>query len=243
MPDLGKEAIDKVAEIGIKSQLDEVENLDVDIDSDPLKLMTGTVDSVSIKGEGMVMQQDLRIEEMQLNTGGVSINPLSAAFGKIELERPTEAEALVVLTEADINRAFNSDFIREKMQNLNVHIHGELATVDTQQVEFGLPGDGKTYLCTEVLLQSTQEKKRVAFTAVPKVKEAGQQIVIEDVQYVEGQDLSPDLTEALLNQARELLDLRNFELEGMSLRLKKLDVQKGKLILQSEAHVEQFPSS
>jgi hypothetical protein len=243
MADLGKEAINRVAEIGIKSQLDEVENVEVNIETDPLKVLSGDVDSVSIKGEGMVMQQDLRIEEMQLQTESVSINPLSAAFGKIELEHPTDAEAYVVLAEDDINRAFNSDFIREKLQNLNVHVNGELVTVDTQNVEFGLPGDGKVFLSTEVLLQNTQEKKRVAFTAVPKVRDAGQQIVLEDLEYIEGQDLSPELTEALLNQARELLDLRNFELEGMSLRLKTLDVQKGKLVLQSEAHVEQFPAS
>jgi hypothetical protein len=243
MADLGKEAINKVAEIGIKSQLDEVENVEVNIETDPLKALSGDVDSVSIKGEGMVMQRDLRIEEMQLQTGSVSINPLSVAFGKIELEHPTDAEAYVVLTDGDINRAFNSDFIREKLQNLNVHVNGELVTVDTQNVEFGLPGDGNVFLSTEVLLQNTQERKRVAFTAVPKVKDAGQQIVLEDLEYIEGQDLSPELTEALLNQARALLDLRNFELEGMSLRLKTLDVQKGKLILQSEAHVEQFPSS
>jgi hypothetical protein len=243
MPDLGEQAINKAAEIGIKSQLDEVEALDVDIETDPLKLVSGAVDSVSIKGEGMVMKQDLRIEEMHVETGSVAINPLSVAFGKIELTRPTDAEAIVSLTEGDINRAFNSDFVRAKLQNLDVHVNGELATVDTQSLQFGLPGDGKISLSTDVILQNSNERKRVSFTAVPKISQAGQQVVLEDVQYADGQELSPELTQALLQQARELLDLRNFELEGMALKLKKLDVQTGKLILQSEAHVNQFPSS
>jgi LmeA-like phospholipid-binding len=243
MPDLGEQAINKVAEMGIASQLDEVENLDVQIETDPLKLVSGAVDSVEIKGEGLVMQQDLRIEEMQIHTGSVSINPFSAAFGKIELNHPTDAEAYVMLTEADINRAFNSDFIRDKMQNLDVHVNGEFVTVDTQQIEFGLPEENKISLGTNVILQGTQETKRVAFTAVPKVSPDGQQITLEEVEYLEGQDLSPELTNALLAQARELLNLRNFELEGMSLTVRKLDVQPGKLILHSEAYVEQFPSS
>lgn len=243
MPDLGEQALNKVAEMGISSQLDEVENLDVEIETDPFKLVSGSVDSVSIKGEGMVMHQDLRVEEMQLETGSVSINPLTAAFGKIELNQPTDAAVHVVLNEPDINRAFNSDFVRDKMQNLNVHVNGQLVTVDTQKVEFGLPGDSRVSLSTDVLLQSTQEKQRVSFTAVPKVSPDGQQITLEDLQYVEGQDLSPELTEALLKQATELLNLRNFELDGMSLKLKQLDVQKGKLILESEAQIEQFPSS
>lgn len=241
MADLGGEAINKIAEVGIKSQLDEVENLHVEIETDPFKAISGSVDSVDIEGEGMVMQHDLRIEKMELHTGSVAINPLSVAFGKIELVRPTDAEAHVVLTEADINRAFGSDFVRDKMQNLEVRVNGELATVDTQKIKFGLPGDGKVLLSTEVILQ-TGDRKSVAFTAVPTVSHTGQQIDLSDVQYVDGQELSPELTEAMLKQARELLDLGNFELEGMALKLKKLDVQKGKLILESTAHVEHFPS-
>lgn len=243
MSDLGGQALNKVAEMGISSQLDEVKNLDVEIETDPLKLMSGAVDSVSIKAEGLVMQHDLRIEEMEVHTGHVAINPLSAAFGKIELTRPTEADTHVVLTEKDVNRAFNSDFIRDKMQDLNVQVNGELATVDAHQIEFGLPGDGKISLSTEVMLQTTQARKRVAFTTVPKVGQCGQQVLLEEVQYVEGQDLPPELTEALLSQARELLNLKNFELDGMALRLKKLDVQKGRLVLESEARVDHFPSS
>lgn len=243
MSDLGGQALNKVAEIGISSQLDEVKNLDVEIETDSLKLMSGAVDSVSIKAEGLVMQHDLRIEEMEVHTGHVALNPLSVAFGKIELTRPTDADTHVVLTEKDVNRAFNSDFIRDKMQDLNVHVNGELATVDAHQIEFGLPGDGKIFLSTAVTLQTTQEQKRVAFTTVPKVGQCGQQVLLEEVQYVEGQDLPPELTEALLSQARELLNLKNFELDGMALRLKKLDVQKGRLVLESEAHVDHFPSS
>lgn len=242
MPDLGEQAVSKVAELGIKSQLDEVEALEVEIATDPLKMMSGAVDSVAIEGEGLVMKQDLRIDKMQLNTGSVAINPLSVAFGKIELAHPTEAEAIVTLTEADINRAFNSEFIREKMQNLQVHVNGESATVDMQQIEFGLPGAGKVSLATDVILQGKQERKRVAFTAVPTISPSGQQVNLENVEYIDHQEVSPELTEALLNQSKELLDLRNFELEGMSLQLKRLDAQAGKLILESEATVHQFPS-
>ncbi len=34
-PDLGEQTLNKAAEIGLSSQLDEVENLDVDIKTDP----------------------------------------------------------------------------------------------------------------------------------------------------------------------------------------------------------------
>lgn len=242
MPDLDDQAISKVAELGLKSQLDEVETLNVEIDIDPLKLMTGSLNSVSIEGAGMVMKQDLRIDKMELNTGSVAINPMSLAFGKIELTHPTEAEAMVTLTEADINRAFGSEFIHSKMQDLKVQVNGEAATVDMHKISFGLPGDGKILLSTEVILQGSQERKPVAFTAVPKVSPTGQQVILENVEYVDNQELSPEFTEAMLSHARKLLDLQNFELGGMTLQIKRLAALKGKLILQSEATVTHFPS-
>jgi len=242
MPDLGEQALSKIAEVGLSSQLDAVENLDVTIKTDPGKMLSGAVDSVTVHGKGMVMQKDLRVEEMQLKTSRIAINPLSVAFGKIELTHPTDAETHVVLTESDINRALNSEFIREKMQNLRVDVNGTPVTVDTQQLEFGLPGANKVLLSTNVVLKAG-ETKRVSFTAVPRVSPNGQSIALEDVEYLEGKDLSPDLTEAMLNQAHALLDLQNFELGAMALRLKTLDVQEGKMVLRAVAHIEQLPTT
>jgi hypothetical protein len=241
--DIGEQALSKAAEVALSSQLDEAESLDVDIRTDPLKLIQGELDSVKIQGEGLVMQKDLRAQELQVRTGSIAINPLSAAFGKIELTRPTEADAHVVLTEQDLERAFNSEFIHDKLQNLDVHVDGQPMTINTKQVELHLPGDSKIALKAEILLNKTGETKEVSFSAVPRVSAGGQRLSLEQVQYAEGKDVSPELTAALLESASELLDLGNFELEGMSLRLKGLDVQKGKLTLQAEAQVEKFPSS
>ncbi len=241
--DLGEQALSKAAEVAISTQLDEVENLDVNIRTDPFKLVQGQLDSVQIEGEGLVMQKDLRAEELQVRTGNISINPLSAAFGKIELTHPTEADTHVVLIEQDIERAFNSEFMHDKLQNLNVNVNGQPMTIDTRQVEFRLPGESKIALSAEIHLKETGETKQVSFTAVPRMSAGGQSISLEDVQYAQGEEVSPELTTALLKSAGELLDLRNFELEGMSFRLKGLDVQKGKLTLQANTTVEQFPDS
>jgi hypothetical protein len=242
-PDLGEQALSKAVEIGLSTQLDEVENLDVDIRTDPGKLLQGELESVKIEGQGLVMQKDLRAEELEVKTNSIAINPLSAAFGKIELTRPTEADAHVVLAEQDMERAFNSEYIHDKLQNLDVNVDGQAMTIDTRQVQFRLPGDGKIALNAEILLNKTGETKQVSFTTVPRMSAGGEQVSLDEVQYAEGQEVSPELTAALLERAGELLNLRNFELEGMSLRLKGLDVQKGKLTLQANAYVEKFPNS
>jgi hypothetical protein len=243
MADIGEQALSKAAEIAMSTQLDEVENLQVDIRTDPGKLIQGQLDSVKIEGEGLVMQKDLRAEKLQVKTGNIAINPLSAAFGKIELTRPTQADAHVVLTEQDMERAFNSEFVHDKLQNLEVHVDGQPMTINVGQVRFQLPGEGKIALKAEILPNGTGESQQIAFTTVPHISPSGERLILEDVQYAEGKELSPELTAALLDRASELLDLSNFQLEGMSLRLKGLDVQQGKLTLQAKALVEKFPES
>lgn len=242
MPDLGEQALSKVAEIGIASQLDEVENLDVSIQTDPLKVMTGTVDTVEIQGEGLVMNQDLRVEEMRLETQQISINPLSVAFGKIELTQPTDAEAHIVLTEADINRAFNSDFIQEKLKHQQISVNGKPTPIDPQKIDFRLLQEGKFAIRADVRLPETGETQQVAFTALPQLTAGGACITLAQIEYANGQGTSPELTQAMVQAAQDLLDLRNFELEGMSLRVNHLQVESGKLILQAAAAIEQFPS-
>ncbi len=239
--DLGEQALSKAAEVAMSAQLDEVEKLDVNIRTDPFKLVQGQLDLVKIEGEGLVMHKDLRAAKMQVQTSNIAINPLSAAFGKIELTHPTEADAKVVLTEQDIERAFNSDFMHGKLQNLAVNINGKPTKIDTRQIGFRLPGASKVALNAEILLKETGEIKQVSFTALPHTSADGQRISLEDVQYGEEKEVSPELTAALLKSASELLDLRNFELTGMSFRLRSLDVQQGKLTIQAQAHVEQFP--
>ncbi|MDX2100595.1 MAG: DUF2993 domain-containing protein [Leptolyngbyaceae cyanobacterium bins.59] len=240
---LGEQALSKAAKVGITTQLDAVEQLDVDIRTDPVKAVQGRVDSVAIDATGMVMQKDLRMEEMHLQTGKIAVNPLSVAFGKIELTHPTEATSQVILTEEDLNRAFNSDYIHGKLQNLSVHLDDRPTKVNVQAVELHLLGDCQLSLKASVLIQETQERKKVCFTATPRVKEGGTGVVLEDVQYPDDQPrFSPELTQALLEKASDLLDLQNFELPGMKLTLNHMDVEPGRLILQADALVEQFPS-
>lgn len=55
-------ALNKAAELGIASQLDEVERLRVAVEAAPFKLVTGEVDAVAIVGVGLAIDQDLWVE-------------------------------------------------------------------------------------------------------------------------------------------------------------------------------------
>lgn len=239
---IGEQAIDKVAEIAIASQLDESESLSVTIKTEPIQLAQGEVDTVTIEGQGLVMKQDLRVEELQVHVKDISVNPLSAMFGKIELNGPALGTARAVLTESDINRAFNSEYISGKLRELKVDRDGKLVTVDVKSVECQLLPSGKIALNAEVLVRETGATEKIYFTAKPQIDAGGWAVSLQDVEYPENQEFSPELTAALAAKAGEVLNLQDFELEGMSLRIQQLDVEVGLLRVQAEAKVEQFPS-
>jgi cell division protein FtsL len=239
---LGEQAIDKVVEIAIASQLDESESLSVTVQTEPLLLAKGEVNSVTIEAEGLVMKQDLRMEELQVQVKDISVNPLSAMFGKIELKGPALGTARAVLKESDINRAFNSEYISDKLRELKVKHDGKMVTVDVKSVECQLLSSGKIALDAEVSVRETGSTEKIYFTAKPQIDSGGWAVSLQDVEYPENKEFSPELTAALAAKAGEVLNLRNFELEGMSLRIQQLNVEAGLLTVQAEAKVEQFPS-
>jgi LmeA-like phospholipid-binding len=241
-PDLGEQALSKVAEAGIASQLDEVEDIGVDIRTNPGKLIQGKVDSVAISGKGLVMKQDLRMDTLEVTIDKVEINPLSAMFGNIELTRPSDAEAEIVLTEADINRAFSSDFIRAKLRGLTIHTNQAPVVVDVQKSTVRLPGENKFVINSEFLIREHGEVKKLSATAIPKIQENGNRISLE-VLSSEAQGLNAELQAAILLQLTELLDLRNFNIPGVSLQLHQLEAQKERFLIHAKTQIEQLPSA
>lgn len=240
-PDLGNKALNKVAEIGLSSQLHDVENLDVDIHTDPGKLIQGKVDSVTISGQGLKMQQDLRMENIEVSMDRVSINPLSAVFGNIELTQPTDAEAQIILTEVDINRAFSSNYVLLKLQGLQMEMDGKPVIIDIKEATLDLPGDNKFVISGCFAIRGQSELKKMSATAIPHIDEDGNRISLE-ILAAEGQGLTLVLVMAIFEQLTALLDLRNFNIPGMSLQLHQLEAQAGRLVIHAKTQIEKLPA-
>ncbi len=130
---LVEETLSKLAETGVASKLDELDAIDINLQTNPIKAIQGEIESASLVATGMVIKKDLRVEKMELQTDSIAINPLSVAFGKVELTQATRASMRVILTEADMNRAFNSDYIRSKLPSLTIIKDNQSMTIDIQQ--------------------------------------------------------------------------------------------------------------
>lgn len=242
MEGLGEQALNKIVQMALSTQVGEAENLKVQVKTDPNQLAQGEVESLAIDGKGLVMQQDLRMQEIEIQMNGIAVCPLKALMGNIELTKPTEGTARIVLTEADINHAFNSEVLVNQMRSLNIHVNGKLLTIDIQQVNCHLLANGKVVIDARILVQQTGETQQVSFATTPRISTCGRSISLEDVQYQDGKELSPELTTALMEKARKILNLRNFEMKGIMLQVHQLHVEAGKITLEAAANITQFPS-
>lgn len=246
---IGEQALNKVAEIGLSSQLEEAESIDIDIHGDLLKLVQGEADSISLKGKGLITPQDLRLEELELQTDNIAVNLLNAALGKLELTHAADASMRVVVTADDLNRALNSHYLRNLLQHLEIQVENQVIAIELQQAECSLPGNDQVALKAQMLAHladktqpTTGKTQPVAMRVVLKSKAGGQYITFKEGEYLDDKDLPLDLTAALLVKITEWLNQRSFQYEDISLYLRRLEVEKDKVSIWLKAHIEQIPS-
>ncbi|MBW4664987.1 MAG: DUF2993 domain-containing protein [Chroococcus sp. CMT-3BRIN-NPC107] len=242
-PRLDEQAIALVAQAGLSSQLDAAEKIDVDVRTDLLKVVQGQADSIKVSGQGLVLQEDIRVQEMELHLDNVAIDPLSALLGQIQLTHPVDAIAKFVLTQEDLNRTLSSDYIKSWMQNLELNVDGQIVTVALQQIELLLPKEGLIEVNGSALLTEMGKTRQLGFNAVIRPRTRQQPILVESFKCKDGQNISLELAVALLEKMKELTHLPFIELEKMALRIKELEVNPGKMTLYTEAHVREIPET
>ena len=82
-PRLEEQALSQAIKLGLSSQLDNAENIEVYVETDLLKVVQGKVDSISVEGQGLTIQEDIRLELIEVQTDQVSINPLMALLATL----------------------------------------------------------------------------------------------------------------------------------------------------------------
>ncbi len=238
---LEEQFVAKVAETTISQQLDAAKNVDVDIQTDLLKILQGQADAISFEGQGLVIK-DIRVEDIKVETDKVEINPLSAVFGQVELNKPINAKVRVVMTEADINRALTSKYIRSKWQKFDLNVDGEMVGLKPQSIQIRFPDEGKMECVGKVILERNNNTSNLGFIAVVRPRTQIQPIMLESFVCSEGQAISFDITVALIKKVEELVNLAYFELDDIALRVQEMTVHKGSMMLITQAHIRHIPS-
>lgn len=236
---LGEKALSKVVEVGITSQLDAVKDIAVDIRTDPGDLIQGEINSAVITGKGLVMKQDLRVEAVEVCTNKVAVNPLGAVLGNIELTRSTDAKAHLILTEVDLNRAVNSEYLQQKLQGLKMQVDGNLVTIDVQEVDIQLLDDNHFVITANLSIRELGKPAKLSASIIPSVKDNGHRIAFE-ILSVEEEGITKESAISILEELTNLLDLRNFDIPDIDLRLDRLNIEKGKMVIQAQSQIQQI---
>ncbi|RAM48320.1 MAG: DUF2993 domain-containing protein [Hapalosiphonaceae cyanobacterium JJU2] len=233
--------LSQVAENTLSKQLDGAEKIDVDVQTDLLKIVQGQADTVSFAGEGLEIQE-VRIQEIEVQTENISINPLLAIFGQIELEQPVNTTARIVLKEADINHALTSDFVRSKIKHFDLSVDGETVSLQPEKIQISLLGDNIIQLDGFVQLNQPANTTKVGFRAMFSPRTLDKPILMKSFNCTQGEGISLDIVVVLLNKIKELVNLPYLEVDNVWFRIINMEVQKGGLVFLIESRMKQIPT-
>ncbi|MDA0266727.1 MAG: DUF2993 domain-containing protein [Cyanobacteria bacterium] len=247
--DMGERMLNSVATQSIRHLFTRCGDLDVEIRcSPPSKLLQGTIDSFKMQGKDLVIRREFETAEMTFETDAVAIDLGALLGGNIKLKQPTQAISYVVLMEDAINRAFEAELVKPRLQNL-----------EDPALTCLSGGDPVSFRDVSVTLLPHQQVRVSAVTDLPNRSDVPLQLkatlavkkrrrlVFDDASVeLEGipmdvQPLSRLLTEALIEVLNAMIDLDRFNLDGITLRLNRLETQGKKLIFSGYAQIDHFP--
>jgi len=249
--DMGERMLNTVASQSIRHLFTQSESVEVDIRCYPSsKLLQGSIDSFKMNGRGLTIRRQFQVEEMAFETDAVSIDVGSIMGGKIRLKQPTQAVAQVTLSEEAINRAFEADLVEKRLKNVESETLTNLSggePISFREVKVQLLPDNRVQVAAKTDLPNrhdvpismtatlTVEKRRRISFANPQFEP---EAVPEDVR-----GLSEVLTMAFAQILDSMVDLDRFDLDGVMLRVNRLETHGKKLVFSGYAQIDHFPGT
>jgi len=213
------------------------------------KLLQGSIDNFKMNGRCLVIRKDFWVEEMSFETDAVSIDFGSVLSGKIRLRQPTQAIAQVVLTEDGINQAFTAELVKKRLLNIDTPELTNLSggePVSFTDINLQLLPDSKIKIFAKTELPNgsvpisliatlaVERRRRISFQN-PQFNE---DVVPENLRGV-----SRVLTMVFAEILDNMVDLDRFDLDGVTMRINRLETQGKKLIFSGYAPIEHFPGN
>lgn len=249
--DWGEQMLNTVASKTIRHLFTQSESVEVSVRCFPSsKLLQGSIDNFKMSGRGLVIRREFRAEEVSFETDAVSLDFGSVLKGQIQLKQPTQAIAQVVLTEDDINQSFKAELVRKRLENLTNSGLTDLSggdPVSFTDVQVQLQANNRVRLFAKANLPNlglvpvslsctlTVERRRRILFEDPKFEA---EVVPEDLR-----DISKILTDALAEILNNMVDLDRFNLDGVTLRVNRLETQGKKLVFSGYAQIDHVPNN
>ncbi len=212
---LGEKTINKIAEIALASQFGKADKFSVNVKTDPNLLAQGMLESLSIQGEGLVLNRYLQTTEMKIHLNRIAVSPLKALMGTIQLTKPSEGSVYFEIHQTDIERALKG--IKKEIKAVRCQISEQSLEIRSQW---------ETGISSQLSL-------------VPRIDKTGNGLVFERTK---DDLLNDELTIIVQKTLKNLFNLNNFHIEGFSINLEYLKLEREHLILRGKAGLTEFPS-
>ncbi len=247
--DFGEKMLNAAATQSIRHLFTQSESVNVAVRCYPSsKLLQGSIDNFKMSGRGLVIRRQFEVEEMSFETDAVSIDFGSVMGGQLRLKQPTQAVAQVTLSEAGINRAFEADLVQNRLQQVDMEELTNLSggePVSFREVRLELMPENRVKITAKTDLPN-QSDVPISLTATLGV-EKRRRITFQQPKF--NADEVPDsvrgLSEVLTNAFSQILnnmvDLDRFDLDGVMLRINRLETQGNRLIFSGYAQIDHFP--
>lgn len=230
--------VDQIALNAIRSQFEEVDQLQVRVDNAPsYQLLQGKVERVRIAGRGLQLKQ-IRIAAMELETDPINLEPRSLGQKQPKLKQPFQAGVRLGLNQQDINQALQSPKVTDMLRKLMINDFGN----SEQRYNFVNPR--VEFLANNRLrfqMGLTQgDVKPLAITVESELGViAGRQIqLLQPIVSVDGEEVPSQVVSAIAANVSQKFDLSNLEVSGLKARILQLKVTPQKLEIAAFLRVE-----
>jgi hypothetical protein len=247
--DWGERMLNTVASQTIRHLFTKSESIEVFVRCYPSsKLLQGIIDSFKMNGRGLVIRREFAVEEMSFETDTVAIDFGSVLSGKLKLKQPTQAIAYVVLSEEGINQSFQAELVKKHLVNLSLPALTALSggkPVSFTQIQVQLLPQNRLKILAKADLNTSElvplnmtvtvgvEKRRRISFQNPEVE-------LEQIPPTQ-QEISKTLCLALTEILDNMVDLDRFDLDGVKMRLNRLETEGKRLIFSGYAEIERIP--
>jgi hypothetical protein len=247
--DFGEQMLNRVASQSIRHLFTESDQVDVTVRCFPSsKLLQGSIDNFKMTGRGLVIRRDFRVDEMSFETDAVSIDVGSVFGGQLKLKQPTQAVAQIILSETALNDAFEAQLVRAKLQNLELESLMNFSggePISFREVSLKLLPDNGVKIFAKTDLPNRQDVP-LAIQATLAV-EKRRRILFQHPKFMADsvpealQGLSETLSMEFAAILNAMVDLDRFDLDGVMLRLNRLETHGQKLHFSGYAQIDHFP--
>ncbi|MEC4806743.1 MAG: DUF2993 domain-containing protein [Jaaginema sp. PMC 1079.18] len=232
-PAIGEQALNKIATVALQSQFQQAKTFHVQVKTDPNLLAQGRLEALSMEGTGLVLPNHLPVQEMQIKMGRIGVSPFKALMGNIQLTEPSHGTARFSLTDAQVRTAFQEQLSVRLRKATDV----DLKTLKTQQIDCYIFARG------EIVVNFQFKGQHFAIASRLHKAQIEGGISLESIRYLQGSEPTPALTQIIINSLEAALNVQQFELPGLSLKLRQFQIEDGKIILQATAKMTEFPKN